>query len=104
MDGKSINRKAIILHYVDDDPFSLKRNLVIYAINSESVDYREFFIAEEIGIGMVGMQMVESTPLKKMSTDGKRHRAKDIEYALKKGVRKKGEEHKNRGYERKRGI
>jgi hypothetical protein len=90
MDGKADSRKAIILHYVDEDPFSLNGSLVVYSITPESVEYREFFVSDEIGDGRAGMQLLESTPLKKRPTEGRRHRAKDIEYALKEECARKG--------------
>ncbi|HJW97144.1 MAG TPA: hypothetical protein VJ485_03200 [archaeon] len=90
MDGKAVAGRAIILHYVDEDPFSLKRNLVIYTITPESVDYMEFFISGEFKHGSMGMQMLDCTPLKKLPTDGRSHRAKDIEYTLRKECARKG--------------
>ena len=91
MDGKAIAGKAIILQYVDEEPFSLKRSLVIYAIAPESVDYREFFVSEEIYVGDIfGAQHLDFTPLKRLPTEGRSHRAKDIEYMLKQECSRKG--------------
>src|SRR4030067_743284 len=92
MDGKADTQKAIILHYVDEDPFSLKSSLVIYAVTRESVDYREFFVAEEYMDSREKSLNVrlDSAPLKSRPTDGKGHRAKDIEYTLKKECARKG--------------
>jgi hypothetical protein len=90
MDGKTDTQKAMILHYVDEEPFTLRRNLVIYAIGPQSVDYREFFVSEEYRGNGRRMQMVGSTPLKSRPTDGRNHRAKDIEHMLKKECARKG--------------
>jgi hypothetical protein len=93
MDGKAGaagTGKAIILHYVDEDPFTLKGSLVIYAITPEAVEYREFFVSEESRGNGVGIRFLESTPLKKRPTEGRSHHAKDIEYMLKKECARKG--------------
>ncbi|MEM7816025.1 MAG: hypothetical protein QXN71_02825 [Candidatus Aenigmatarchaeota archaeon] len=77
---------GIITRYIDDEPFKISKNLVIFCKTYDSIVYREVIFPESFN----PYDLFEAKPSNEISTEGKPHRIRDIEYELKKECRMKG--------------
>ncbi|MCJ7816421.1 MAG: hypothetical protein MUP55_01060 [Candidatus Aenigmarchaeota archaeon] len=86
MDGQKL--PAVIIRYVDDEPFEIKRNFVIYVKTPDSILFKEFEAPEYLA-GIKGDFSIQKN-ISKLSTGRNPARTKAIEYALKRECKLKG--------------
>ncbi|MCX6815195.1 MAG: hypothetical protein NTY20_06115 [Candidatus Aenigmarchaeota archaeon] len=86
MDGQKL--PAVITRYVDDEPFEIKSNFVIYVKTPDSIVFKEFEAPQYLA-GIKGDFSIQKN-ISKISTGRSPARTRDIEYALKRECKLKG--------------